>query len=171
MNSINTTSYEILEHKNKKNGFGNLKSDFILKKIIDYIKKNKLLEIMKHNKTLQKRLSLGINNYKDFCQLYTPIEIELKLDENKYGEFIKINNKEKDYYHIYFNNSKEEINRNYLNLNEKVEKIKIIIDYQVKSFRALFFECKNISSIVFKKFYRININNMCHMFSGCSSLK
>ena len=102
MNSINTTSNEMLEHKNKKNGFGNLKSDFIFKKIIDYIKKNKSLEIMKHNKALQKRLSLGINNYKDFCQLYTPIEIEIKLDENKYGEFIKINNKEKDYYHNLF---------------------------------------------------------------------
>ena len=146
MNSINISTNEKLI-----NGFGNLKSDFIFKKICNIMKKNKLLKIMKRNKILQKRLNLGINDYKDFSQLYTPIEIELKPADNKYGEFIKINDKQKDYYHIYFNNSKEEIKRNYLNQNEKVQIIKIIIDYQVKSFRNLFYECKNISSIFFKK--------------------
>ena len=35
--------------------------------------------------------------------------------------------------------------------------IKIIIDYQIKSFKELFYNCIYISSIFFKKFYRINI--------------
>ena len=38
------------------------------------------------------------------------------------------------YYHIYFNNDKKEVKRNFLNKNENVEKIKIIIDFQIKSF-------------------------------------
>ena len=41
--------------------FENLKSDFILKKIFNIIKKKKSLEIMKYNKKLQKRLNISIN--------------------------------------------------------------------------------------------------------------
>ena len=54
---------------------------------------------------------------------------------------------------------------------DKVTKIKIIIDYQVKSFKGLFSLCECIESINFKKFYRNNIDNMGDMFYGCSSLK
>ena len=54
---------------------------------------------------------------------------------------------------------------------EKVNSIKIIIDYQVKSFKNLFIYCKNISSIFFKKFNRIKITDMNSMFYNCSSLK
>ena len=53
---------------------------------------------------------------------------------------------------------------------EKVKFIKIIIDYQVKSFEGLFNKCKCIEYIYLKKFYRKNINNMHYMFYGCSSL-
>ena len=49
-----------------------------------------------------------------------------------------------------------------------MNKIKIIIDYQIKSFERLFNECKCIEKINFKKFYRNNITNMSCMFSGCS---
>ena len=90
---------------------------------------------------------------------------------NKYGEFINIDNEDEIYYHIYFNDNKEEIKRKYFNKNDNVSKIKIIIDYQVKSFGHLFFDCKCIGYICFKKFYRSNINNMEGMFDGCSSLK
>ena len=78
----------------------------------------------------------------------------------------------KQYYHIYFNNNKEEIKRNYLNKNDNITniKIKIIIDPQVKSFEKLFKYCKNIISINFIKFYRNNITNMNEMFSGCELL-
>ena len=50
-------------------------------------------------------------------------------------------------------------------------KIKIIIDYQVQSFKKLFNYCKCIESINYKKFYRNNITDMSWMFYGCSSLK
>ena len=158
--------------KKSKFYFDDLKSTFILKKIIfDYMKKPKSLKIMKYNKKIQKRLNLGFNYYKDYSTLYSPIEIELMLVNDNYDKFINISDKEKDYCHIYFNNSKEEIKRNYLKENEKVEKIKIIIDYQIKSFKKLFENCNCISSIFFKKCIRTNITDMSYMFFNCSLLK
>ena len=47
----------------------------------------------------------------------------------------------------------------YTEEEDKVTKIKIIIDYQVKSFKKLFKECHCIESINFKKFYRNNITD------------
>ena len=85
--------------------------------------------------------------------------------------FINFLDKKEEYYHIFFDNAKDEIKRNYLNEMEKVNSIKIIIDYQVKSFTALFTNSVNISSIFFKKFNRINITDMSYMFYNCSSLK
>ena len=43
-----------------------LKSIYILKKVINIMKKNKLLEIIKYNKKLQKRLNININNYIEY---------------------------------------------------------------------------------------------------------
>ena len=164
---MNESKNEKLKTKSKV-GFENLKSFFIFKKIIEYMKKNKSLEIIRYNKKLQKRLNLNINDYKEY---YQPIKIELKIVEDKYGKFINISDKEEEYYHIYFNNSNEEIKRNYLNINDKVKIIKIIIDYQIESFYNLFYYCTCIEYINFKKFYRNNITNMRGMFGGCSSLK
>ena len=143
MNSMNESKNEKLKTKSKV-GFENLKSNFIFKKILEYMKKNKSLEIIKYNKKLQKRLNLSINDYKEY---YLSIEIELKIVDDKYGKFINIPDKEKEYYHIYFNNSKKEIKINYLKEKEKVKRIKIIINYQVKSFENLFYDCLWINSI------------------------
>ena len=121
--------------------FENLKSDFFFIKIFDIIKKKKSLEIFKYNKKLQKRLNININNYKEYSQLYSSIEIELKLAFNIHGTFINISDEEKEYYHIYFDDSIEEIKRNNLKDNENVKMIKIIINYQIKSFSKLFYYC------------------------------
>ena len=90
----------------------------------------------------------------------------------EYGKFININEEDKKYFHIYFNdNKKQEIENTSLNIDDNVNKISIIIDYQIKSFSELFYNCKCIESIKFKKFYRNNVTNMSCMFYGCSSLK
>ena len=154
-------------YKNEqKTEFEKLRNDFIFEKIIMFMKRNKSLVIMKYNKKLQKRLNISINDYKE----YSEIEIELKLAYGKYGEFINIPDKDKEYYHIYFDNSNKDDKRRYVNYYEKVKMIKIIIDYQVKSFEGLFENCSCIDSIIFKKFYRVNVANMSCMFYGCSSL-
>ena len=159
--------------KNKYNHIlTNLKSDYFLQKLYDNISNKQKLKIVKYNKKIQNRLNLDIKNYKEYCEIFTPIEIEIIPTRDEYGIFIKINKNEELYYHIYFNDNKEEIKNKYkIQKEDNVSKIKIIIDYQVKSFQELFDWCDSIESINFKKFYRNNINNMSRMFLGCSSLK
>ena len=184
MNSGNLSKYN----------FENLKSDYFLERIFYNIKKNKFLDIIKYNKNLQNRLNISINDYKEYFILFTPIEIELKIAKGKFGKFINISDKEKDFYHIYFHNSNIEIKSNYLKKDDNDKIIKIIIDSQIKSFEKLFDFCPCVSSINFKKFHRnnmrgmfwdcfsleelnlsnfntINVTDMSDMFNGCSSLK
>ena len=163
MNSMNISKNE------KTKIFENIKSVYFLRKTFNIIKKTKCLNIIRYNKKLQKRLNISVNDYRAFCK----IEIELKLYSYIYEgcKFINIPENEKEYYHIYFDDSNEEIKRNYLEENEKVKIIKIKIDYQVKSFKELFSYCYCIESINFKKFYRNNITDMSCIFFGCSSLK
>ena len=138
-----------------KDELNNIKSDYFLQKICDYLNRKKSLEIFKYNKNIQKRLNININNYKEYSEIYSSIEIELIPIENSDGEFfINIPEDEKKYFHIYFNESKNEINNNILLDNNKVSRIKIIIDYQVKSFENLFYNCGYIESISLKKFNR-----------------
>jgi len=164
----NISKHEKLKQIKLKVTFEHLKSSYILQILFNFMQKDKALEIIRYNKRLQKRLNIGIDDYKELCQL---IEIELKIADNKYGKFINISDKKKKYYHIYFDNSNNEIERNYLKEYEKVKMIKIIIDYQITSFNTLFQNCGCISSIYFKRFYRNNITEMAGMFSYCSSLQ
>ena len=67
------------------------------------------LEIVKYNKKIQNRLNLDIKDYKEYSDTFTPIEIEIIPTKGKYVKFININEEDKLYYHIYFNDNKEEI--------------------------------------------------------------
>jgi len=160
------------KNKDNQNDISNanlksIKSNYILKKIYANLEKKKSLRIVKYNKNIQNRLNLDIKDY----EIFLMIEIEIIPCEDTYGKFINVKEEDKIYYHIYFNDNKEEIkNEFYIYEGDKVSKIKIIIDYQVKSFEKLFQNCKCIKSINFKKFYNNNINNMSWMFYGCSSL-
>ena len=167
--SINVSKENNKENESAKPNpiIENIKSRYILSKIYDNMTIKKKLKIVKHNKRIQNRLNLDVKDHKE----YSEIEIEIIPTKGKYGEFININEDDKLYYHIYFNNNKEEVKMNNINKDEEIKIIKIIIDYQVKSFKKLFFLCKCIESINFKKFYRNNINNMERMFSGCSLLE
>ena len=165
---------KIKDNRNNKSNciLEKLRSDYFLRKIYDNICKNKSLRIIKYNKKIQYRLNLSIKDYKEYSELFSSIEIEIIPKKDYYGKFIRINNNEEVFYHIYLNDNKKEIKNKYeINKEDKVSKIKIIIDYQVKSFEDLFYECKCIKSINFKKFYRTNINNMSWMFGECSSLE
>ena len=122
MNSNNTTKKEneIFNQAKLKNKLELLKSKYILQNILDNLPKNKSLKILKVNKIMQQRLGIDINTYKE----YSEIAIEIIPIQNKYGNFININNKEdKKYYHIYFDEKTEEIHRTYLSEGDKVSKI------------------------------------------------
>ena len=122
----------------------NLKNDYFLQILLFDISKKKSLEIFKLNKKIQKRLNISIKDYKVYSGKYSSIEIEVLPDKNKYGQFININEEDKLNYHIYFNNDNEEIKRNYFTENDLIKKINIIINYQVKTFEYLFYNCECI---------------------------
>ena len=120
----------------KKSILENIKSKFILKRIIKNLQKLKLFELIKCNKSIQNSLKMNINSYKEFHETNTPIEIEIIPVEKFYGKFINIEeNGDMLYYHIYFNDSNDEIKRNSFSYkNENVSKIKVIIEHEIKSF-------------------------------------
>ena len=115
-------------------------------------------------------MNIDINDYKKYSEKYSSIKIEIKPMKDYYGKFINIKEGDKKYQHIYYyDNKKEEIKSTSINTNDKVSKINIIIDYQITSFYELFYECKVIESINFKKFSRNNIIDMSNMFYHCST--
>ena len=154
------------------NKLRNLKSDYFIQKFFEYMSKRKSLETIRYNKSIQKRMDININHYKAFSEKYSSIELDIIPMKGECGSFIKIKEEDKKYFHIYFNDNKEnEIEKTSLNINDNVSKISIIIDCQIKSFNELFSKCNCIESIKFKKFYRNSVSDMSYMFYRCSSLK
>ena len=145
----------------------NIKSTLILKLLFNNFIEYKILKLIQYNKTIQKRLNININNYKDF----RGIEIEISISKKKYGKFININKKDKSYYYIYINNNKKPIKKNYIDFNDNILNINIKINNKINSFYKLFQNCECIESMNFIKFDNKNINNMSYMFQNCSSIK
>ena len=145
-----------------------IKSKYILSQIFDILMMSKALNIIRYNKEIKKKLKRKLLDYKNE---YEKIVIEIIPKDNEYGTFINFSPKKKSFYHFYFDGNNKMIDRNFIKKDEKVSKIKIIIDNKVKSFYQLFTNCKCIKRIDFIKFNRNNINNMNKMFKGCSSLE
>ena len=93
-----------------KDLFLNLKNDYFLQVVFNHLEKKRLLNMIKYNKKIMKRINININDYKEYSDL---IEIEIRQVKNEYGKFINIKIEDEKYYHIYFNNNKEEIKRLY----------------------------------------------------------
>ena len=150
----------------------NIKSLYILKAIFTNLSKRKYLCLIIHNKKLQSKLNISIDTY---IKYYNQIEIEIIPDKNQINnnnKFINImDERDKSFYHIYFNNEKEEIKRNYFTINEDISKIKVLIDMDVKSIEGLFNECYCIKEVKFIKFNRTDFKNYKSMFYYCLNLK
>ena len=105
------SSSNLFKEKNKENeriksspSIKSLKSDYFLQKLFDNMPKKKKLEIVRCNKRMQNRLDLGIKDYKEYSETFTPIEIEIIPIKDKYGrfiKFIKVDKNDELYYHIY----------------------------------------------------------------------
>jgi len=172
INDISINNKKSSKQKDNISNWSKISNKYILLQIFEHLNKKIYLKTIKYNKKIQNILEISLNDFKK----YSEIEIEIIPNENrteKKGPFININNNEEEsYYHIYYNDNKKETkikNKNIITRN--VEKIKVIIDYRVKSIEGLFLNCNCIKSINFIKFNRSNINNMNYMFSGCSKLK
>ena len=145
--NINNIKGDLILIESKINYLAEIKSAFVLKKILINMSHYIKFEIIKYNKNLQNKLNINIDEYKK----YSTIGIELIPSKNKYGKFININNNEEEkYFHIYFNNSKKEMIK-VKNYKDVISKIKIIIAHQVTTFEDLFKDCEYIESINFKK--------------------
>ena len=94
-------SNKLLIKEKEKGVFEKINSKYILKIVFDNLENRKLLNIIKYNKNIKKRIGININHYKKYLEKYSSIEIEIKLANNKYDKFINIK-KGEEYYHIYF---------------------------------------------------------------------
>ena len=75
----------------------------LIRKVFGFLNKKKTLEIINHNKVFIRRLNLNINDYKEYSEKFSSIEIELILDKERYGKFINMKEGEESYFHIYVN--------------------------------------------------------------------
>jgi len=79
-----------MDSSKSKNLLQKIRSKYIIQRILGNLKKKSSLEILKVNNALRTRLNLTINDYKNFSEIYSSIEIEIIPEKNKYGKFIKI---------------------------------------------------------------------------------
>ena len=134
-----------------------IRSKYILKKIIENIKENKLLDIIKYNKIFQNKFNISIQNYIEYNQ----IEFQLKpIEFSRNDKFINIDIMNQPYIHIYSNNDKKELLANK----------KIILDFEVKSLKGLFKNCESLKEINIIKCNRKDIIDTSEMFYGCKNL-
>ena len=106
----------------------NIKSNYFLERLYDNILKKKSLDIVKYNKRMQNRINLSIKDYKEYSEKFSSIEIEIIPCNNQYGQFINIKEDEKLFYHIFFNDNKEEIENKYSFNNLQPLNINLISD-------------------------------------------
>ena len=141
---------------NKSSIFDDIRSKYILQYIFNNLQEDKLLNVIRYNKNIQNKLNKDINDYKELVK----IEIEVFLKENEFpGPSTELNKKrisfdkfDIKYFHIYIDNDKEEIKRNYIIYGDKASKIKIKIDNEIKCLNDLFNDCFDIIKIKFIKF-------------------
>jgi len=108
LSNLSLNDKEKINELKSKDVLVNIKSKYILLKILSILTKDKSMNIIRYNKKIQERLNLNVNDYKEYSQIYSLIEIEIKPFPNKFGKFININKKDELYYHIYFNDDREE---------------------------------------------------------------
>ena len=145
-----------------------IKSNFILKKVIDHLPRHKLLKLINHSKKVQNRLNKNINDYKN--EFYKIIIEIIPLEYSK-GKILYSTKQNRSHYHIYLNDDKVETKRKNITKAEKINKIILEIDYDIKSLKDLFRERLYINKINFIKFNRDDITDMSFMFYGCEFLE
>ena len=156
----NTTS-----NGNNKNILSEIKSKYIIKQMSEFLNQKTFLQLIKYNNQIQTKFDMSIKEY-------FQIEIEVIPVDKPEAINLFINYFfDKSYYHFYFNDNKEEITRNYFYKQDKVKKIKILLDYEIESLSSLFKYCKCIKSINIKKYNREDITDLTEMFSRCRSLE
>ena len=68
------------------NQLKNVKSHYIILKLFEYMTERKLLEAIRYNKSIQKRINININHYKANFETKTSIELDIIPKKGEYGE-------------------------------------------------------------------------------------
>ena len=114
MESKDTTSKVEEQGQSKlivsNNQLKNVKSHYIIQLIFEYMTERKSLETIRYNKSIQKRINININHYKAYSETKTSIELDIIPMKGKDGVFININEEDRKYFHIYFNDNKKKRN-------------------------------------------------------------
>ena len=84
----NRKEIEKLNEIKSKNKFINIKSNYFIQKLFGIMQTRISLKIIKCNINIQKRLNININNYKDFSEKFSSIELEIIPIQNKYGNLL-----------------------------------------------------------------------------------
>ena len=93
-----------------KNCLEKVRSKYILKQIFNNLNEKNTLNIIKYNKKLKKKLNKSQKDYMKFCV----IEIAITTKPQIYGNFLNIiNEKEKQFFHIYFDKNKHKQKKTY----------------------------------------------------------
>ena len=95
---------KIIDSNNK---LRKVKSDYFIQKFFGYMSERKYLETIRYNKSIQKRINININHYKAYSETKTSIELDIIPMKGEYGSFININEEDKKFIHIYFNDNKK----------------------------------------------------------------
>jgi surface protein len=154
------------EESNQRNKLEDIKTDYFLVKLFDMLHKRRALEVIRYNKNIQQRLN---KDKKDYEEQFSKIIIEIIPADIGLIYFIDNTNKEQ-FFHFYINENNEELKRNFVIRSDGAERIKVIIDFEIKSFAGLFKNCTYIKKIKFLRFNRKDINDMSYMFYKCESL-
>ena len=112
-----------------KNPLFKITSKYIIMQILDNLQQDVLLRIINYNKRLQKIMSIKKSDYE---KEFSKIVIQINPKKNSKDAFINLKNNKS--YHIYFSNKSGEIKQNYLQGDEKISSIKIILDYKIKKY-------------------------------------
>ena len=76
-------------------------------KVLEIANKKRVLEAIKYNKNIKEKIHININDYKEYSEIYSSIELEIIPIAFNFGRFIEIKKGEESYFHIYFNNKKK----------------------------------------------------------------
>ena len=159
------------------NNITNINSKYIIRFIIkEYLRRKLYFNLFRHNKKIQEILEINLKSYQEYYnRRLNRTEMEIipieKIEPDISYLFIK-SRENKNYYHIYFDNDfNTQIKRNYITYKDKIKKITIKIDMELKSLRGLFRECTAIKEFKFTKFNRDDFTDIQDLFYGCINLE
>ena len=149
-----------------------IRSKYILELIIkNHLDQKIYLQLVQYNKNLQEKLNIKLKDYKYYSErVIIDLYPKKELSKGQNHSFINIGFNERQYFHIFFDDNKIEENRCYITENDKINKIRVIIESKIKSFSGLFIYCYCLEKINFIKCDKNDIQNLYNMFYHCESL-